>query len=64
VQICYEASTCCGIFTKHCNFNAKIEYPLNDETPKKLLYWLAVVLFLKVWKQIYENDYYGLKRGN
>jgi len=55
-----------GIFTKHCNFNTKTDSPpsANGETPQKFLQQLAVVLSLKVWEQIFENDYYGFKRGD
>jgi len=54
----------CIVFTKHCNFNTKIDSPLsaNGKTPQKFLQQLAVVLSLKVWEQIFENDYYGFKK--
>jgi len=47
--------------TKHCNL---IDSPLsaNNETPQKFLWWFAIVLSLKVQKQIFETDYYGSKR--
>jgi len=62
----YEVPACSGVFTKHCNFYTEIDFPPsgNDETPQKLLLWLAVALSLKVWEQIFENDYYGLKKRN
>jgi len=60
----YQVSACCGIFTKQCNFNTKIDSaPLaNGETSQKFLQQLTVELSLKVWEQIFENDYYGFKR--
>jgi len=54
------------VVTKHCNFNTKIGSPPseNNETPQKFLWWFAVILSLKIWKQIFGNDYYGFKRGD
>jgi len=50
---------------KHCNFNTKIDSPsANGETSQKFFQQLRVVLSLKVWEQIFENDYYGFKRGD
>jgi len=61
-----KVSACCGVFTKQCNFNTKIDSPLsaNGKTPQKFLQQLTVVLSLKVWEQIFENDYYGFKKGD
>jgi len=36
----------------------------NNETPQIFLWWFTIVLSLKVWKQIFENYYYGFKRGD
>jgi len=58
----YKVSTYCTVFAKHCNFNTKIDSPLFDKTPQKFLQQLAVVLSLKAWEKIFENDYYGLKK--
>jgi len=62
----YIVSAYCTVFTKHCNFNTKIDSPLsaNGKTPQKFLQQLAIVLSLKVWEQIFENDYYGFKKGD
>jgi len=51
---------------KHCNFNTKIDSPplANGEISQKFLQQLTVVISLKVWEQIFENDYYGFKRGD
>jgi len=57
----YKISASCDIFTKHCDFNTKIA-SVSGETSQKFLQQLAVVLSLKVWEQIFENDYYGFKR--
>jgi len=61
-----KVSACCSVFTKHCNFNTKTDSPpsTNGETPQKFLQQLTVALSLKVWEQIFENDYYGFKRGD
>jgi len=62
-----KVSACCGVFTKHCNFNTKTDSPpsANGETTQKFLQQLTVVLLsLIVWEQIFENDYYGFKRGD
>jgi len=58
-----KVSACCGIFTKHCDFNSKIDSPPseNGETTQKFLQQLTA---LKVWEKIFENDYYGFKRGD
>ena len=42
----------------------KVDSPpsANNGTPQKFLWWFAIVLSIKVWKQIFENDYYGFKR--
>jgi len=60
----YKTSACCGVFTKHCDFKPKIDSPpsVNGETSQKFLQQLTVELSLKVWEQIFENDYYGFKR--
>jgi len=60
----YKVSACCGVFTKHCNFNTKIDSPpsVNGETSQKFLQQLAVELSLKVWEPIFGNDYYDFKR--
>jgi len=62
----YKVSACCGVFTKQCNFNTKIDSPpsVNGETSQKFLQQLTVVLSLKVWDQNFENDYYGFRRGD
>jgi len=61
-----KVSAFCGIFTKHCNFNTKIYSPpsANGETPQKFLQQLTAALSLKVWELIFENDYYGFRRGD
>jgi len=53
-------------FLQNTNFNTKIDSPpsANGETSQKFLQQLAIVLPLKVWEQIFENNYYGFKRGN
>jgi len=52
-------------FLKNCNFNTKIDPSpsANGETPQKFLQQLTVALSLKVWDQIFENDYCSFKRG-
>jgi len=59
----YKVSACCND-AKHCNFITKIDSPPSayGETLQKFLQQLAVVLSLKVWEQIFENDYYGFKK--
>jgi len=61
-----KVSACCGVFTKYCNFNTKIDSPpsANGETTQKFLQQLTVLLSVKVWDQIFENDYYGFRRGD
>jgi len=61
-----KVSACCGVFTKHYNFKTKIDSPpsANGETTQKFLQQLTVVLSLKVWEQIFENDYHDFKRGD
>jgi len=56
-----KVSACCGIFTKQCDSNTKIDSPpsANGETPQKIL-----ALSLKEWERIFENDYHGFKRGD
>ena len=46
--------------------NIKIDSPPseNNETPHKFLWWFAIALSLKEWNQIFENDYFGFKRGD
>jgi len=46
--------------TKHCNTKIDSSPSANNETPQKFLWWIAIV---KVWKQIFENNYYGFKRA-
>jgi len=60
----YKVSACCGVFTKQCNFNTKIDSPpsVYGKSSQKFLQQLAVELFLKVWEPIFENNYYGFKR--
>jgi len=60
----YKTSARRGIFTQQCDFKPKIDSPpsVNGETFEKFLQQLAVELSLKVWEQIFENDYYGFKR--
>ena len=61
---CFKASIYYGVVRKHCNLNTKIDSSpsANNETLQKLLWWFTIVLiFKKVWKQIFENDYYGFK---
>jgi len=60
----YKVSLYCTVFTKHCNFNTRIDSPFsaNGKTPQKFLQQLTVVLSLKVREQIFENDYYGFKK--
>ena len=43
-----------SVGTKHCNFNTIIDSS-PSATPQKFLWWIAMVLSLKVWKQIFEN---------
>ena len=48
---------------KHCNFITKIDSSpsANRETPQKFLQWLAIVLSLKAWKQIFKKATMALK---
>jgi len=59
----YKVSACCGVFTKHCNFNTKTDSPpsANGETPQKFLQQLAVVLsygnrFLKMTTMAFKEE--------